>query len=383
MPKISDHASNLQEAVSVRYNNAVYDLKRSGKDVIVLSLGEAFFDLPPVSLEGLPHPEGLHYSHSRGVPELRERVSCYYHEQYGVSVNPETEILFTAGSKAAIYFSMMAVLNPGDEVLIPEPMWVSYPEQARLCLAKPISIPYPNKVCDFEHFLTDRTRLLIINNPNNPTGYVYSKRELQYLSDMARANDIYLLSDEAYSDFLIDRSFVSAGGLDEKKSHTIVCNSISKNLGISGWRIGYAIAGAEFIHQLLKINQHVITCPPTNLQQYLVRNFESLIQTTAPQITDVVNKRSVVADYLQKQGLEVVSGSAGFYLFVSISPSTLDSETFSMRLLNERQVCVVPGVGYGPSCDKFVRLSVGSEPLDRIYRGIDAIKSLVTETRHA
>jgi aspartate aminotransferase/aminotransferase len=317
------------------------------------------------------------------VPELRERVARYYHKQYGVSVNPETEILFTAGSKAAIYFSMMAVLNPGDEVLIPEPMWVSYPEQARLCFAKPVAIPYPSRINDFERYLTDRTRLIVINNPNNPTGHVYSKREIQYLTDMARANDIYLLSDEAYSDFLVDNTFISAGRIDESKSHTIVCNSISKNMGISGWRIGYAISNAELIHQLLKINQHVITCPPTNLQHYLVQHFDSLIRTTAPQMKSVVNKRSVVADYLHSQGLEHVQGTAGFYLFVSISPSTLSSEAFSLRLLHEHQVCVVPGIGYGPSCDKFIRLSVGSEPLDRIYLGINAIKHLIEETRHA
>lgn len=383
MPKISDHVSCLQEAVSIRYNNVVYDLKRSGKDVIVLSLGEAFFDFPIVSLDGLPHPEGLHYSHSRGVYELRERISRYYDQRYGVSVDPETEILVTAGSKAAIYFSMMAVLNPGDEVVIPEPMWVSYPEQANLCFAKSVPVPYPSKISDFENYLSDRTRLIVINNPNNPTGYVYSKRELQYLSDMARANDIYLLSDEAYSDFLVDRSFVSAGSLDDKKSHTIVCNSISKNMGISGWRIGYAIAGTDLISQILKINQHVITCPATNLQQYLVQNFDSLIEKTSPQIADVVKKRSVVAEYLWEKKLEVAPGSAGFYLFVSIAPSVLDSETFSMRLLNEHQVCVVPGIGYGRSCDSFVRLSVGSEPLDRIYRGIDAIKNLIVETSDA
>ncbi|CAB3920858.1 MULTISPECIES: pyridoxal phosphate-dependent aminotransferase [Achromobacter] len=383
MPQISNHASALQEAVSVRYNNAVYELKRSGQDIIVLSLGEAFFELPPVSLDGLPHPEGLHYSHSRGVPELRERVALYYRKTYGVNVDPDNEILFTSGSKAAIYFSMMAVLNPGDDVLIPEPMWVSYPEQARLCLANPITIPFPSKISDFERYLTDKTRLLIINNPNNPTGYVYSKRELQYLADLARANDIYLLSDEAYSDFLVNDEFVSAGRLDNTKSHTIVCNSISKNLGISGWRIGYAISNSQLIHQLLKINQHVITCPATNLQHYLVQNFDSLIQTTSPQITHVVKKRAVVAEYLQSQSLEYVTGTAGFYLFVSIAPSLMDSERFALRLLHEHQVCAVPGIGYGPSCDKFIRLSVGSEPLERIYRGIDAIKRLIAETCHA
>jgi aminotransferase len=377
MPKISQCVNNAEEAMSVRYNNIVYDLKRQGHEVIVLSLGEAFFDIPLKPMDDLPYPAGFHYSHSRGVPELRERVANYYSERYGVQVEPETEVLITSGSKAAIYFSMLAALDPGDEVLVPEPMWVSYPEQARLCHAVPISIPYPAAVTQFEKYLSSKTRMLVINNPNNPSGYVYTEKELRYLSDLAKANDIYLLSDEAYSDFLVNENFYSAGSFDATKSNTIICNSISKNLGISGWRIGYAISNPTFINQLLKINQHVITCPATNLQHYLVKHFDDLLDITEPQIKTVVKKRSKVAAYVESLGLSVVPGTAGFYLFVSISPSLLNSQEFAMLLLQKEKVCVVPGVGYGESCDHYVRVSIGSEPLDKIYHGIDCIKKLI------
>jgi aspartate aminotransferase/aminotransferase len=380
MPKVSQCVSHAEEAMSVRYNNIVYDLKRQGHEVIVLSLGEAFFDLPLKSMDDLPYPAGFHYSHSRGVPELRERVARYYGERYGVQVNPETEVLLTAGSKAAIYFAMLAALDPGDEVLVPEPMWVSYPEQARLCHAVPKAIPYPSTVSDFEKYLSSKTRMLVINNPNNPSGYVYSEKELRYLSDLAKSNDIYLLSDEAYSDFLIEDKFYSAGHFDQAKSNTIICNSISKNLGISGWRIGYAISNAAFVNQLLKVNQHVITCPATNLQHYLVKHFDDLLELTDPQIKAVVEKRSMVAAYLRSAGLEAVPGTAGFYLFVSIAPSRLNSQEFAMKLLEQDKICVVPGVGYGQSCDRHIRISVGSEPLEKIYRGIDCIKKLILES---
>jgi aspartate aminotransferase/aminotransferase len=381
MPRISEVVSASSEAMSIKYNNLVYEMKSRGEKVIVLSLGEAFFDIPLMPMDDLPYPAIYHYSHSRGIPELRDRIAQYYAERYAVAVDPEKELLITAGSKAAIHFSMMATLNPGDEVIVQEPLWVSYPEQARLCHGFPIQIPYTATVRDFEDYITERTRLIIVNNPNNPTGQVFSESEMRYLADLAAANDIYLLSDEAYSDFLVDEGFHSAGRFDSDKSHTIICNSISKNLGISGWRIGYAISNAALINQLLKINQHLITCPATILQYYLARHFDNILNITDPQIRAVVEKRKKVVQYLKKVGLEFLPGNSTFYLFVSIAPSALDSETFCMRLLQEDRVSVVPGIGYGHSCDGFVRLSVGTESLEDIRTGIDRIKALVDCTQ--
>jgi aspartate aminotransferase/aminotransferase len=381
MPRISDVVSVSGEAMSIKYNNLVYEMKRRGEKVIVLSLGEAFFDIPLMPMDELPYPAIYHYSHSRGIPELRDRIARYYAERYAVAIDPERELLITAGSKAAIHFSMMATLNPGDELIVQEPLWVSYPEQARLCHAFPVQIPYTATVRKFENYLTERTRLLIVNNPNNPSGHVLSKSEMRYLADLAVANDIYLLSDEAYSDFVIDEGFHSAGVFDSDKSHTIICNSISKNLGISGWRIGYAISNAAFINQLLKINQHLITCPATILQHYLARHFDDILSITDPQIRAVVEKRKNVVQYLKEVGLDSLPGNSTFYVFVSIAPSALDSEAFCMRLLEEDHVSVVPGIGYGHSCDAFVRLSVGTESLEDIRTGIDRIKALVDCTQ--
>jgi len=381
MPRISNVVCDSAEAMSIKYNNLVYEMKRRGEKVIVLSLGEAFFDIPLMSMDDLPYPAIYHYSHSRGVPELRDRIARYYRERYSVDVDPDKELLVTAGSKAAIHFSMMATLDPGDEVMMQEPLWVSYPEQARLCYGVPVQIPYTATIRDFEDYITERTRLLVVNNPNNPRGNVLGRREMQYLADMAEANDIYLLSDEAYSDFLLDEPFHSAGRCDDDKSHTIICNSISKNFGISGWRIGYAISNPRFISQLLKINQHVITCPASILQYYLAEHFDEVLSITDPQIRAIVEKRRMVARYLKEVGLDCLPGNSTFYLFVSIAPSALDSETFCTRLLEEEGVSVVPGIGYGESCDAFVRLSVGTESLADIRTGIDRIKALVECTQ--
>jgi aminotransferase len=380
VPPVSDTVASSVEATSIKCNNLVYTLQRQGAEIIVLSFGEAYFDLPPLPIADSPDPALHHYSHSLGVPELRERIARYYHERFEVETDPESELLITAGSKAAIHLSMMTVVNPGDEVVMHEPLWVSYPEQAKLCHAVPVRIPYTETVRDFERYLTDRTRLLVVNNPNNPRGSVLTHADLRYLSDLAHANGIYLLADEAYADFGLPEGFRSAGSLDPDKSHTIVCNSLSKTFSLSGWRIGYAISNAEFIAGLLKVNQHVITCAPTILQNQAARYFDTLLEAADPQMRAVVDKRAQVARYLDEVGLDHLEGETTFYLFVSIAPTTLTSEEFATRLLMDEHVSVVPGAGYGESCDSFVRLSVGTTSLADIRTGIDRLKALVERT---
>lgn len=379
---VSELVRSAGEAVSVKYNNIVYDLKQGGREVIVLSLGEAFFDVPPVALGVLP-PEANHYSHSRGLPELRERLAAYYEREFDVAVDASSEILVTAGSKAAIFFSLMAMLDPQDEVVMQEPLWVSYPEQVRLCRGIAVQIPHDAPLDTFEQHLTERTRGLIINNPNNPRGRVYTRDEVRYLVDLATANGIYVLSDEAYSDFVVGEQFQSAARFDEDKANVVVCNSLSKNLGISGWRLGYVIARRDLINQILKLNQHIVTCAPAPLERFVATNFDEMRAATRTQIEAVVQKRAEVARYLDAIGLDYLPGTSTFYLFVSIAPTELDSDAFCMRLLQERGVAVVPGIGYGASCDGFVRVSVGTEPVEVIRTGLDRLKALVQETSSA
>lgn len=379
-PAFSRVVADAHQAMSIKFNNLVYDLKRQGVRVTVLSLGEAFFDIPLLPMDDLPFPHIYHYTHSRGIPELREKVCDYYLRHYGVRVDPEGEIIVTAGSKAAIHFAMMSVLDPGDEVIVHEPTWVSYPEQVKLCYGVPVAMPYTCTVRDYERYLTDRSKLIVINNPHNPRGEVMTRPDLEYLVDLARANGLYVLSDEAYSDFLLDEQFHSLGALDPEKSNVIVCNSISKNFGISGWRLGYVITNRGLTDQILKVNQHVVTCPSSILQYYMARHFDEIIEVTFPQIAEVVRRRREVAEFMDEIGLAYLPGAATFYFFVSIAPSRLSSEEFCTRLLMEDHISVVPGRGYGESCDSFVRVSVGTEPLEEIKAALTKLRRLVRET---
>jgi aspartate aminotransferase/aminotransferase len=380
MPALSRVTTDAQEAMSIKFNTMVYELRRRGKDVIVMSLGEAFFDIPLFPMDDLPYPDVNHYSHSRGLPALRELLAGYFEKEHGVSFDTETEIVITAGSKAAIHMTLMSILDPGDEVLYSEPAWVSYPEQVRLCYGKPVGLAYDVPVWHFEPHITPRTRAIVITNPHNPRGYVYKEPELRHLLGLAEKHDLWLLSDEAYSEFVSDGSFVSVGRLDPRKRRVVIFNSMSKNYGISGWRIGYAIGNAELMCSVLKVNQHLITCPPTILEHYLVRHFDEIHAITRPQIRALVEKRKQLQDYMDEIGLAYLEGAGTFYFFVSLGGSRLGSEQFCTRLLSERLVSIVPGIGYGRSCDRFVRVSVGSASVEENKRGLRAIKELIDET---
>lgn len=376
--------SDITEAMSIKYNTRVYELREQKQDVIVLSLGEAFFDIPLYAFDDLPFPALYHYSHSRGIPELRERLATYFRDEYEVAFDPATEILITAGSKIAIYMALLAAVNPNDEVLIHEPAWVSYFEQVRLCHAVPVGVPYEVDVYGFERFITDKTKVIVINNPNNPRGRVYTLAELSHLNKLAQKYNLYVLSDEAYSDFLLDsQRFVSMANLDTNKSHTIVVNSISKNFGISGWRLGYLISNPAFIAQVLKLNQHLVTCPATILEYYIAKHFDEIIAITKPQMRQVVERRQRIEAYMNAIGLEPLPGDSTFYFFVRIDPSRLGSEAFCDELLERHRVCAVPGIGYGASCDRWIRVGVGAESDERIQRGLDFIKQLIVETSAA
>jgi len=380
MPRISKSVNEAIEAVSIRYNNLVYELKQKGERVIVLSLGEAYFDVPLERFDDLPFPDLYHYSHSRGIDPLRKKIAEYYERSFQVKVDPATEIMVTTGSKAAIYFALNAVLDPGCEAIVQEPMWVSYPEQVKLLHGVPVCLPYNASIREYERYITEKTRVIILNNPHNPRGEVLKKSDLEYLLELARAHDIYLLADEAYSDFDIEGQFTSLGALDSDKQNIIICNSISKNFGISGWRLGYTIAGKEITSQILKLQQHIVTCPATILQHYVSDHFDKILETCRPQIRDLTVKRREVAKILDRLGLESLPGTTTFYYFISIAPTKLTSEEFCMRLLQERKVSAVPGSGYGQSCDAFIRVSFGTETLADIQTGLERIKGLIDAT---
>lgn len=359
----------------------VYDLRRQGEDVITLSLGEAFFDIPLFEFRRLDFTRGYHYSDTQGLPELRERIAGYYNQHYGANTDPDANILVTAGSKAAIYMAMLVALDPGDEVVIHEPAWLSYSEQARLAGATVRFLAHDVPLSDISEHLGRKTKLVILCNPNNPAGKLYTADEIGAVHHACRNFGAFLLVDEAYSDFVLrEGDFHSLSALAPKLENAVVVNSLSKNMGMSGWRIGYAIADSAFISRLLKVNQHIITCAPTVLQLYLASYFEDIIGVTLPQVRSTVEKRDRVASMMDDLRLERLGGDATFYFFVGLGGSQLSSYEFALTLLREHRVAVVPGVAYGASTDRFIRVGVGTESEERIHDALILVRELIRRT---
>ncbi len=376
----SNRVRYLPAALSIYINQIVYEQKRRGLDITTLSLGEAFFDLPLFDFRKIDFVKGYHYSDSQGLPELQRLILGFYRKQYGCRFNGNEEVLITAGSKVAIYMAILATVDAGDEVLIHEPAWLSYQEHARLVDAKPSFIPFNVPVSNFGEYMGTRTKMLVINNPNNPAGRLYSADELQRLVGLCRERRVWLLVDEAYSDFVRPGLFHSAIDFDPERKTVIIANSLSKNMGMSGWRIGYLIAHPKLIAQVLKLNQHMITCAPTVLQAYLVKYFQRIIDITLPQAQEVAFKRDRVALKMNELGIRYLSGSSTFYFFVDIGDFPATSLDLSLYLLLFHNIATVSGSAYGESTERFLRLSIGAESEERIADALTVI-SFVLQSR--
>lgn len=374
---LSSKVQAIPEALSIYINNLIYTMKHSGETVTTLSLGEAHFNLPYFGFEDLDFTAGYHYSESRGTLEIRECVARYYAKHYSAKIDANNEIIVSAGSKPLIFMAMQAILEPGDEVLIMEPAWLSYPEQVKLAGGTPVFIPYDCAIEDLGRFVTNNTKALIINNPNNPAGRLYTEEELLCIYRHLRQAGAYMIVDEAYSDFLDDEAFPSMAAVVPDKKGVIVVNSLSKNLGMSGWRIGYCIAEPDVSFAILKLNQHLITCASTILLMYVAKHFDQIIEATLPQVKQVVALRNDVRDYATSIGLRTLSGDSTFYLFLDISDYDRSSLDLAMHLLFKYRIGVVPGSAYGESTDGFIRIGVGVESLEDMKAALDTIKDVI------
>jgi aspartate aminotransferase/aminotransferase len=376
--KLSARSDGIPEALSVYFNQLVYQLRRQGRDIVSLSLGEAYFSIPAFPFEKLDFDRGYHYSDSQGIPELRKRIADFYAAKYDGIVDPDKNVLISAGSKPIIFMVMLATLDPGDEVLIQEPAWVSYQEQARLVNAHVNFIPFDAPIAGFADYFTSRTKLVIINNPNNPAGRIYSYDELVELHALCRDNGVFLLVDEAYSDFAPPGTFHCLAKVVPDFDYAITVNSLSKNFGMSGWRVGYVIAHEEVIRGLLKINQHLITCAPTILLQYMARYFDDVLSHTLPQVAEVVLKRERVQGMCDRLGLRSLTGSATFYFFIDVDQFDGDIHDLALWLLVEKNISVVPGSAYGATTSRFIRVSIGTETEERIEEGLRTIATALS-----
>ena len=362
-----------------------FDLVSEMKDAISLGVGEPDFDTPWHIRE-----EGIHslekgrtfYTSNSGLKELKEEVSGYLKRKYQVSYDPSSEIMITVGGSEAIDVAMRVMLNPGDEVLIPQPSYVSYLPCALMAGGRPVIIELeekdnfrltPEKLLEK---ITDKTKLLVLPFPNNPTGAIMEREDLARIVPILEEHDIFVLTDEIYAELSYkseNHSIIEFPGMRER---TVYINGFSKAYAMTGWRLGYACAPAVILKEMLKLHQFAIMCAPTTSQY-------AAVEALRNGDTDVANmrqaydaRRKFLVARLREIGMDCFEPYGAFYVFPSIKRFNMSSEEFAERLLQEEKVAIVPGTAFGSCGEGFMRISYAYS-IDDLKKALDRIEKFV------
>lgn len=343
-----------------------FDIVSEMKDAISLGIGEPDFVTPWAIREaGIYSLEKgyTHYTSNWGLAELRQEIAIYQKRKYGLEFDPKTEIIVTVGGSEAIDLALRALTGPGDEVIIPEPCFVSYKPCAVLTGATPVTVSL-RKEDGFKltpellkSKLTEKTKVLLIGFPSNPTGAIMEKEDLEKIAAVVKDRDIVVISDEIYSELTYKGSHVSIASLPGMKERTIVINGFSKAFAMTGWRMGYVCGPAAVIAAMFKIHQYAVMCSPTTSQHAAIEALRSCDRDVESMITEYNHRRRVIVNAVRKIGLECFEPLGAFYIFPSISCTGMSSEEFCEKLLMEEKVAVIPGTAFGSAGEGHVRCS--------------------------
>lgn len=363
-----------------------FDIVSEMKDAISLGVGEPDFDTPwHIREEGIYSLEHgrTFYTSNAGLKELKEEVAKYLFRRFLLTYDPGHEIMITVGGSEAIDAAFRAMLDPGDEVLIPQPCYVSYEPCVVLAGGKPVIIELQEKD-EFKltreqllSSITEKTKILVLPFPNNPTGAIMTKEDLKEIVDVIIEKDLYVISDEIYSELTYNRDHVSIASLPGMLERTILINGFSKSYAMTGWRLGYACAPKVILEQMLKIHQYAIMCAPTTSQYAAVEALRNGDEDVAKMREAYNQRRNYLMKAFKEMGLQCFEPFGAFYVFPSIQKFGMTSDEFATKLLQEEKIAVVPGTAFGKSGEGFVRISYAysiddlKEALSRIERFIE------------
>ena len=368
-----------------------FDLVSEMKDAISLGVGEPDFDTPwRIREEGIYTLEKgkTYYTSNSGLMDLRIEISRYLERRFGLNYDAEKEIIVTVGGSEGIDLAFRAMLNPGDEVIIPEPCYVSYVPCVTLADGVPVTINLKEEN-DFKltkeqllSAITPRTKILVLAFPNNPTGAVMTKEELEEIAEVVKEKDIFVVSDEIYAELSYGNTrHCSIASIDGMKERTIVINGFSKAHAMTGWRLGYACGPEVIIKQMLKIHQFAIMCAPTNSQYAAVEALRECDDAVEEMRNEYDRRRRFMLSKLRGMGLKVFEPYGAFYIFPNIAEFGLTSDEFATRFLTEEKVAVVPGTAFGDCGEGFLRMSYASSlsnlktAMERLEKFIDRLRN--------
>lgn len=390
-PPLSRIAQQLTGSSVVDNRRKADALAAKGIDIVDFGAGEPDFQAPAAvvqeALRSINAGQG-HYIDPRGLPELRDGIAAFETARHGYPVSPDA-VVVTTGSFGALSISTRALLDPGDEVLIPEPFWGPYRNIVRLVGAIPVPVPGTATQGRFavnpdalRARVTPHTRALVINSPNNPTGRVLTRGELTAIADIAVQNNLWIFADEVYSELLFEgATHVSIAALaPEVASRTVVANSLSKTFAMTGWRLGYCLAPAAAAEVMARINHYTVRCPTSFVQYAAVAGLRGAWNAVEQMRQTYLVRRALVLERLQRlPGVEIAAPEGTFYAFPRIPEAWGNGRGFANRLLDEAGVLVSPGSAYGPSAAQHIRISFATSEA-KLREGFDRIDRLVART---
>ncbi len=367
-----------------------FDIVSEMEDAISLGVGEPDFDTPwHIRDEGIYSLEKgrTFYTSNSGLVELRQEICNYIKRKQGVDYDPKHEVLITVGGSEAIDIGMRAVINPGDEVLIPQPSFVSYEPCAIMAGGVPVIIELKEEnefrltAEELESAITEKTKILILPFPNNPTGAIMERKDLEAIAEVIRKHDILVMSDEIYAELTYKEKHVSIIEMEGMRERTILINGFSKAYAMTGWRLGYACGPREILEQMTKLHQFAIMCAPTTRSQYAaVEALRSGDDDVQEMKTAYNQRRRYLINAFREMGLSCFEPFGAFYIFPCIKEFGMTSEEFAERFLAEEKVAVVPGTAFGDCGEGFLRISYAYS-LDTLKLAIGKLADFVGRLR--
>lgn len=382
MKQLSSLAARISGSVSLELNARYLELKKQGKPVISLGVGEPDFDTPAhikqAATDALKRGE-THYVATAGIPEVRDAIAQYFKKYHRCPYVPD-EVMVCNGAKQAILNSLLVILNPGDEVIIPEPAWFTFGELVKLAGGLPVSCATENlsvKASLIEQRITHKTKALILNSPSNPTGEIIPAAELKKIAALAVEHDFFVISDEMYHRFLFEGRHKSIASLLDMKERTFLVNGASKTFAMTGWRCGFVGAPEQHIRAMTRIQDHATGCINVPTQYAVVAALTGTQTPVTKMIAEFAKRRKYMLKRLnQINGLVPNNPSGAFYVFPDTSAFGISSFDFCRRLLDEKLVVAIPGSAFGAGGEGHIRLSYATS-LKNIKEAMDRIEKFV------
>ncbi|RJS89871.1 pyridoxal phosphate-dependent aminotransferase [Candidatus Bathyarchaeota archaeon] len=356
-------------------------------ELISLTAGEPDFKTPEHIIEVAKRAldEGFtHYTPTGGIPELLEAIAEKLSRENGVDYDPEREIMCVPGTQEAVFITLFSTIDPGDEVILTDPTYLAYASVVMLCGGKPVSVPVTEEegfridVEELEKKITDKTKLLILNTPNNPTGAVYTRSTLEAIADVAQRHDLLVISDEIYEKIIYDGAeHVSFASLPNMKERTITINGFSKAYAMTGWRIGYVAAPSQLIEKMMAANGYIIVCPNSIAQRAAHAALTGPQDCVEEMVKEFDRRRKVIVQGINEiEGIHCFLPKGAFYAWVNIKETGLSSFELTFKLFQEAKVGVLPGSAFGAQGEGYLRISYAAS-MDSIERALERIKPVI------